>query len=567
MRRVACLLIVLFWLAGTAGCIPQKETESEWETLDSAPESSTAFDACTSRLEVEPDRVEAPILAPPAGEVLVAADGTIVRPVDTVRSVELESSPVELPAPDGLKGMVLARPAPIDERHLAVAYNLVDADAAFGHDAVSRGQRLVVIDLEEERVSPRFEPFSLAEAGVEGHASVRGDLVMTPPDIEERRLFVGVGASVDGQSVKGRVLAIDVEAWSEGRPPLEANFAVVPEASRCGTSAYRGDEPCGGGLHGEAPIRLVRGESGYDVLVATGKGVTNVDNGYFANALLRLDSDLGFEPACDAQVCGETSGQHRACLETCANVFVPRPLDSHRPAARELYDECGDDALDECLRRSSFDGASAPVSLSQNEDLLAWAAPDGLVYLLSTDTWQRPLHAAQYLDVCLVGEPGCTIPARTPATTAELVDGSVRVPAYSPMDDVRGGIVAFGLKSAEEGLRLEREWMSPPEDHRASLERFRERPSRLNHGALIEGDTTPRLFRPYYFSDQDARGLDVRILGLEDSASSAYSAPLRVGLDWYAHAVESRNGSVFQGVSVTLESRSSSVIIECQNDL
>jgi hypothetical protein len=558
------LLFALAILLG--GCFGDSDPPLGWEDREFTPDEDYY---CTSRVDVDPGRVETPLLAPPVDGRFVAADGELVVPVELGSRLELERSTVELPTPDGLAPMVLARPARIGQDRLVVAYNLVDEGVAPGPEVLVRGQRLVVYDLDSKQIDDSFEPISLQRFGVSPHAAVRGDLVATPNDVEERRVYVATGSSTTDRSTVGRIIGIDLEKWQAGEDPQFGAFQAVNHGDDvCSSTGQAAGEPCGGGLHGEAPIRLLDVPDGsYDVLVATGKGYTNIDRGHFANGLLRLTPELDFDPRCDSSLCDEPGTSPDACLETCENFFVPRTLASDSYREERAQPECEGEFHADCLQKQGYDGASAPISFSENNDLLVWAAADGFVYLLSRDDWSRPHDRALYHDVCSTEDHGCAIPPHTPATSPERVAGAVRMPVYSSREGVPGGLVDFELVSRSEGLQLDLARQAPAPDTDAAVERFRQRPSRLSNGAVVESGTAPRLFRPFYADDENEQGLDVTLRIGDGMFDASYSAPLffedAPGDQWMGHAVAARNGSVFDAVTVSPRDLQRAVQFEC----
>jgi hypothetical protein len=520
-----------------------------------------------SRLAASVDRR---VFAAPREGSYITADGTIVAPRATDDEFVAWTFETELPTPEGLEPLVLARPVQLPGGVFVIAYNLVDEDAEVSLRTKIDGQRLAVASVSGEN-EVDYRVISLQDYGVEPSASIRSDLVLGKG--EPPILYVATGGRLGGrEAVRGRVFSVDLDAWAAGEEPVLGSFTTTEETTRrCDETSTRPDRECGGGVHGEASVSVVDGEAGVDgILVSSGKGATDVLNGQFANGVLRLDPDLSFDAGCDVPTCERAGGGAPECLRTCRNFFVPRMTSSQASVPKMLEDRCSRSGSPGCLETSMFDGSSAPISVfEENGRRLVWAGPDGFLYLLHHGDWSRPVARAKYAHVCSSDEGECHVPSHTPATTPrldhefvyELYRGpsipGVPVPgervvwttAYSPKDDVPGGVSQFRI----EGGDLVELRTSPPRSHPAAFDRFERRPSRLDSGAVVTAGEQPRLFRPFYYTGNDLRGLDVRLESFARPSTAAYTAPYRSfdGPSWYYPARDEETGTtVFEELKV-----------------
>jgi hypothetical protein len=138
------------------------------------------------------------------------------------------------------------------------------------------------------------------------------------------------------------------------------------------------------------------------------------------------------------------------------------------------------------------------------------------------------------------------VDAHTPMTTPVADGGAVLLPTYSA-GNAPAGIARYAVQAGD-ATTIARTWSAPPLDHPSATERFRERPSRLAGGAIVETGALPRLFAPRQFGSE--RGIDVFIRG--DGAVSATSAPIfeRAGTTQTVAGHVNGDGAAFDAVVV-----------------
>jgi hypothetical protein len=540
MSRISQLTVALTVALAAASCIGA-DGGSVWDAEESLPRAeSESLVVESTRPDNANATVDVPILAAPIGGVYVAADGSLVTTRVESGALVTTRTAVDLPTPDGQKALVLARPARIADGEVAVAYNLIDEQSPLDVDAEVRGHRLAVYDLEAGALDSDYSVVALSAEG-----SIRADLVAAVgPRVDVERIFVGYGAT----AAPGGVIAVDPNAWRAGGEAVVGEFATTTGApGACAETSTRDDAECGGGVHGQAAIGLLEGaDASYDVLVATGKGATDVTRGDFANGVLRLDSDLQYDPACDADICAAEGGSSDACLRSCENFFVPRPVEREAEPVASFGAGCDAGAVLDCSSAAAFDGSSAPVVVASGGDtVLVWAAPDGYLYAMPASNWSaadvRVRVADAYGDAMSEA-----VDAHTPMTTPVADGGAVLLPTYSA-GNAPAGIARYAVQAGD-ATTIARTWSAPPLDHPSATERFRERPSRLAGGAIVETGALPRLFAPRQFGSE--RGIDVFIRG--DGAVSATSAPIfeRAGTTQTVAGHVNGDGAAFDAVVV-----------------
>src|SRR5690606_12625662 len=143
---------------------------------------------------------------------------------------------------------------------------------------------------------------------------------------------------------------------------------------------------CGGGIWNAAGPQIVgEGRDDYEILVATGNGRVDFDEGAYSYSILRLRRGLAFERGCDEAACADfdASDPATACLESCRDVFVARL----EPGQRYDHPEglCDSVPFIECLHVIDGDlGASMPVvvDVPGGPRVIVQPAKDGGVYLV-----------------------------------------------------------------------------------------------------------------------------------------------------------------------------------------
>src|SRR5690606_25021479 len=149
------------------------------------------------------------------------------------------------------------------------------------------------------------------------------------------------------------------------------------------------DMICGGGVWSPAGPVLVQREDDYEVLVPTGNGQLDLARRDYANTLMRTGPGLVFDPGCDPVACADFDplDPSRACLESCANLFVPRMMPDDPPLGT-TSGVCEGLTFFECYAALDWDlGANSParVELPGGPTVYVLPGKDGGVYLIDAD--------------------------------------------------------------------------------------------------------------------------------------------------------------------------------------
>ena len=209
----------------------------------------------------------------------------------------------------------------------------------------------------------------------------------------------------------------------------------------------------------------------------------------YANSLMRVGPGLQFDPACDARLCEgfDPRAPAEACLASCRNLFVPRPLPGD-PPLRPASGLCDGLTFMECYARIDYDfGAGVPVRipLADGRAVFAQPAKDGSVYLLDAAHMGTLYDREQVVAICGTPEDDCTahqwrgMIVTQPAVTQ--VDGVpvILVPTFLFDSTQPAGLVALRVVTEGGTPRLDPFWQAPDFATREAVERFRTYPSRV----------------------------------------------------------------------------------------
>ena len=403
-----------------------------------------------------------------------------------------QSWKVQLPAPEGLSQSVRATPAQFDNK-VAVAQQIQDGDLRIAH-------RVLVVDLDRREVDPDFPAIEL-------HATKRdvdGKIVrFNPPTSLSRSslvygehsgsgyLYVSFGNGRDIQPWHGWVFEIDLTAWkSRGADSAISGVLLTTPESHCPTEGQSGnrDNICGGGIWTHSGPQLYPSNGSYELLIPTGNGQFDLAREDYAQTLMRVYRGLDFDPECDPRLCEPFLPENPdlSCIESCVNLFVPRPLPGD-PNLNPGSGACAGKTFWQCLNAMDWDlGANAPIKMDLEGELAVYVLPgkDGGVYLIDAKHMGKMYDRMQITESCDTPYPRCHLDwAGTIATqpTATTVDGVplVLIPTYMPSPEQPAGVVALKVLVGKDGPYFERYWEAPDFSTEESKVRFMYHPSRV----------------------------------------------------------------------------------------
>lgn len=476
MRRLG-LVCVLLAACGDDGTRPPGDLELTrvWRSPD--------LPGCTIATPLRTTAEGAPVV------VAATSDGVVLGLSPTDGS---ERWRVALPVADGETSHLAATPAIVDGKLIVTWMGWVGSI-----DAGRTRHRVGVIDLETHTFDPTFPTFELAAAVpafdgggavpfLPAHAYSRSAIKTARP-IESTlgRAWITFGNLRDIQPWHGWVFEIDLDAWAAGGDPQAAVMLTTPEAD-CGPEGKSGsvDMICGGGVWspGGPHVSIVDGAP--ELLVATGNGALDLGRHDYANAILRVRPGLDFDPACDPTSCAgfDPIDPSLACIESCANIFIPR-LKPDDPPFDVPDGRCDGKTFFECYALTDWDlGANSPARVPfGGGEVVVIPAKDGGVYLADGAHLGTMHDRLQITETCGANGGTCTANwagtmVTTPAITA-APDGTpvAIIPTFVFDHTNPGGIVALDLiEEPGAGPRLRKRWEAPRFDSSEAVERFRE---------------------------------------------------------------------------------------------
>lgn len=511
--RAALLLVLLSGCAppgcdGPSGIPPLLSSgpiklSFEGHDFPTAERPGVRLDACA---------IASPLLGPD-GELIISGSDAVVG-VDPDDGAERWR--VTLPAPEGERAFVVATPALDDDGRLYVGYHTTSSAAQRRDVNTARLRHRVAVidahahalvddkpalDLVGELESPNgsgtvsFRP---------ANALLRSDLVIAHPnpDATGRKLYATFGNARDIQPWHGFAFEIDVDSWS-----ISGFIVTTPEAD-CGPSGVSGSREriCGGGLWAPSGPLLLDDGPDYSLILAPGNGQLDLAREDYANTLMRVGPGLDFDPGCDPDACAgfDPDDPARACVESCADLFVPRvPEGEPDPFT---VSRCEGLTMFECWQALDYIGGSTPVRVTSDDgdDALLYPTKDGSVYLVDTAHLGLLHDREQLVPVCgaVPGAPCALDWAGMIVTQPALShddDGTplALVATFMPDDIQPAGVVALRVVHSEDGPRLERKWEWPPRPSVEASTRFRRHPTRIQVRSLQGRDVafiaeTPR---------------------------------------------------------------------------
>ena len=460
------------------------------------------------------------------GVEVVASVSDQVAGLDPDTGLELWS--VTLPAPDGEMGFVVGTPLLVEHR-LFVSYHTTPASSGGRDVNVTRiRHRVVVVDLSARAIDDDFEivelsgavpatPTALDDGGTQdagevafdpAHALGRAELVRIVESGDALgRLYVTFGNARDIQPWHGFAFELDLDAWlADGADAaVTALFVDTPE-SDCGPDGASGSREriCGGGLWAPSgplviPASSAPDEDEHALILASGNGQLDLSRGDYANTLMRTGVGLDFDPGCDPVLCedfnldgeayGETDADHRACVESCLNLFVPRMPVGEVFQDLVSNDRCVGLSFFECWAKLDYIGGSTPALVDLSPDggprTLLYPTKDGSVYLVDADHLGTQYARHQLVPICGTATSSCIWDWAGMIVTepvVRVIDGVAvaLVATFMPDDEQPAGVFALEVTVDDVGMpQLSERWRFPEAGSAEATLRFRSHPTRI----------------------------------------------------------------------------------------
>ena len=503
------------WATGLAGCMPQvapadgglapvQSADGGVATLTLVPrfpstsQPGVQFDACM---------LASPTAATNSEEVWVAASDSVVG-LSAHNGSQLWR--VALPAPAGQRAFAVSTPVAVGHR-LVVAFHTTGANVTSRDVVTARvGQYAVVVDTLAHALDPSFAPMGLAarlpasDGGTvefrADHALQRSALVhLDVPGSTLGRVYVTFGNAIDIQPWHGWLFELDMDAWRGAAQPAPSNVLVTTPEADCGPEGVSGsrDRRCGGGLWAPSGPLVWQGSAGPELIVAPGNGQLDLRRADHANTLMRIRPGLAFDPGCDANACAtfNPDAPSDACVQSCANLFIPRLLPGQAPP-NPPGGVCDGLTLFQCWQALDYIGGSTPtpVVLASGRALLAYPAKDGHLYVVDAQHLGT-LHARlQLVETCGTANDACLwdwagMAVTQPVVVPNITPPLLLVPTFMPDHTHPAGVVAVRLDETASGIVAAVAWTFPPFETPQAVQRFRRHPSRVALAAGPDGRT------------------------------------------------------------------------------
>lgn len=434
-------------------------------------------------------------------------------------------------------GMQLAPTAPADLIGVVATPTIVaERYAVFGYAEIQRspwdilGFYVAVLDLDTRALSTDFERIHIQASVPSQDGS--GDVVFEPlravnrgamkhvdvPDRELGLVYVSYGNGPSVQPFHGWVFELDLDAWRTSGPDAAVTGTLLTTAENdCGPPGNPMTMVCGGGVWNAAgPTIDVRPDGTYEIFVATGNGRVDFDIGAYAHAVMRTGRGLGFDRACDETMCApfDELDPARGCLESCANIFVPR-LPEGEPPLLDGEGRCEGLTFLECYGALDADlGANMPVvfEVPGGPRVLVQPGKDGALYLVDAEHLGTMYQRMQVMDFCGTADDECEASwLGTFVTHPALawVDGDPVVILTGQMGDNThpSGITAVRVAMDGDAPRMEILWQVPDFDSPEALTAFRNQSGRPT---IVELDG-----EAYVFVVETRRGIYVLVPGID----------------------------------------------------
>jgi len=422
--------------------------------------------------------------------IVPVSDGTIAA-LDANSGELLWKLPV--PTPTGQQGQLAASPVLVDDL-LVVIYQTMNQGA--------RGsQNLAVLDLANNRWHPDFPvlAFAAEQSTADGKGVVNYDPAYAYPHAalkswrpEGKRLgfvYAGFGNAADQQPYHGWLFEIDLDAWQRRDlgQAMTSILLTTPETECPVTLEYGTQEMiCAGGIWAPAGPLLEVTDNGAELFVTTGNGQVDLARKDYANSVLKITLGQPFEAGCDMHLCANFNPlkPSAACLESCKNLFIPRPMPGDAPL-KPPNGECGQRDFWECLAWMDYDlGASPPVRVKSPDgrSVLVQPGKDGAAYLIDADHLGIQYDRLQIAELCGSPTDLCKLSWAGMIVTQPLktlVNGEpvVIIPTFSPDQTHVAGVVALAIEVIDGLPKLKPFWRFPDAGYPDALQMFRSHPS------------------------------------------------------------------------------------------
>jgi len=497
--------------------VPTVEVDGDAEVVDTDAEvvDPVPMVARLSRLfpsaDAESVRFADCIYASPLHYDREGDDEIIVTVGDLVVGMDPDSGDVlwsvDLPDDVGHRAFAAATPALLGDvlivgyqsRPTSQVVNVLNPSATGTGAAGARdGHFLVGVDLAGRRLHPDYPELEIVgSAPANGGGTVefeppnafgRSELLLTEGPGELGRVYISFGNVRDIQPWHGWIFEVDIDEWTSGSDePITAALCTTPEED-CGTRGVSGSTSriCGGGLWAPSGTLSVESEDDYNLVLATGNGQLNPMRGNYANTMMRVEPGLVFEHGCSTSACEnfDADTPDVDCLESCENLFIPRPLPGEGPPAPE-NGLCDGLEFFECWQELDYIGGSTPVYVEVGEfKLLAYPTKDGHLYLVDYDHLGTMFDRLQLVDYCGADGDSCRWTWAgmivTEPTVTEL-DGHplLLVPTFMPDRTHPAGVVAVTVELVDDQPTLVPQWEFPDFSSEEAVTRFRRHPTRM----------------------------------------------------------------------------------------
>jgi hypothetical protein len=282
---------------------------------------------------------------------------------------------------------------------------------------------------------------------------------------------------------------IDMDVWHQegAKRAIKNAFLTTPEADCPVTVEYGTQEMvCGGGIWSPAGPQLYPVADNYELLVPTGNGQVDLDRHDYANALIRVQPGLQFDPECDARLCANFTPEQpdEACLSSCKNLFIPRLAEGNKPL-KPANGECDGKTFSECLAWMDYDlGGSSPVrvEMQNGESVLVQPGKDGAVYLVDAKHLGTQYDRMQIIDVCGTPTDECKAGWMGMIVTQPVLayinkEPVVVIPGFVPDKTHPAGLVALKIVLEKGVPKFKRFWQFPNPATAKAVQTFRSHPS------------------------------------------------------------------------------------------
>ncbi len=398
-----------------------------------------------------------------------------------------------VPVPTGQQALLVASPVQVGDLLVVIYQSMLEG--------VRLSHNLAVLDLANNRWHPDFPVLTFAAqkptadgknsvtfnpANAYAHAALKS---WRPNSNRLGWVYAGFGNAADQQPFHGWLFEVDLDAWQrhELTQAMNSLLLTTPEAECPVTLEYGTQEMvCAGGIWAPAGPLLTTSNGEAHLFVTTGNGQVDLARQDYANSVLKITLGRPFEAGCDPHLCANFNPlkPSTACLESCKNVFIPRPMPGEAPL-RPTNGECDNRDFWECLAWMDYDlGASPPVkvTLADGRSVLVQPGKDGAAYLIDADhlgiQYDRLQIAAlcgSPTDLCKLSWAGMIV--TQPLHTSVAGEQVVIIPTFSPDQTHIAGVVAVKITLNDGKPKLEPFWHFPEAGYPGALKMFRSHPS------------------------------------------------------------------------------------------